>query len=219
MDRLNFLPQMSESTLPLTDSVRSAELQLPLLGPFASRIDSNDLGWCVVDGELNVRTSNAIADQLLQRFELVDHDELSFFGTSHVQLLRTRLRQAVSARHNATPFALTHHRRRSESLQLLIYTQWLALQRNECVLLLFPAHKKLQFSVAEFAAQYALTTAEVRIVNKLVLGATPKQIAQQLAISIHTVRSQLQRVVRKTGLTTQLELCCYLRQCITAMCL
>jgi DNA-binding CsgD family transcriptional regulator len=50
---------------------------------------------------------------------------------------------------------------------------------------------------------WKLTPAEARSVSALTLGHSPDQIAQEHAISIHTVRSQLKRAMSKARVHSQ----------------
>jgi DNA-binding CsgD family transcriptional regulator/PAS domain-containing protein len=57
-----------------------------------------------------------------------------------------------------------------------------------------------------FAALYGLTPAETRIVELLVGGAAPPQIASELGLLSSTVKTHLQRVFEKTGVHRQSDL-------------
>lgn len=56
------------------------------------------------------------------------------------------------------------------------------------------------------AEHFSLTPAEVRLLKKLVSAKTLKQIANMHQVSIHTVRSQLKSIFKKTGCSRQSEL-------------
>ncbi|MEJ0025426.1 MAG: helix-turn-helix transcriptional regulator [Rhizomicrobium sp.] len=53
---------------------------------------------------------------------------------------------------------------------------------------------------------FALTVAEIRVTRWLLEGQAPREIANQLGISLNTVRSQLASIFEKTGTTGQAEL-------------
>jgi len=55
-------------------------------------------------------------------------------------------------------------------------------------------------------ALFGLTQAETRVALALFEGATPKEAAEQMQVSFHTVRAQLARVFDKTGVNRQAEL-------------
>jgi two-component system, NarL family, nitrate/nitrite response regulator NarL len=53
---------------------------------------------------------------------------------------------------------------------------------------------------------YNLTPRELEIIAAIAAGATNKQIAQRLAISVQTVKHHLTSIFDKTGVSTRLEL-------------
>lgn len=55
-------------------------------------------------------------------------------------------------------------------------------------------------------ALFGLTQAETRVALALFEGATPREAAEQMQVSFHTVRAQLARVFDKTGVNRQAEL-------------
>jgi DNA-binding CsgD family transcriptional regulator len=52
-------------------------------------------------------------------------------------------------------------------------------------------------------AQWRFTPAEARVVERLAGGLRTSDIAATLGVSIHTVRTQLKRAMRKAGVHTQ----------------
>ena len=73
------------------------------------------------------------------------------------------------------------------------------------VLILDPAQSHPAESLLAFARIYQLTQAETRLLELLMQNLLPKQIAAQLNLSIHTVRSQLSSLYAKTGAKGQRE--------------
>jgi DNA-binding CsgD family transcriptional regulator len=55
-------------------------------------------------------------------------------------------------------------------------------------------------------ALFGLTQAETRVALALFEGATPREAAEQLGVSFHTVRAQLARIFDKTGVNRQSDL-------------
>ena len=74
------------------------------------------------------------------------------------------------------------------------------------LLILDPAQNRPQESLRAFAHIYQLTRAETRLLELLMQNRLPKQIAAQLNLSVHTVRSQLASLYAKTGAKGQREL-------------
>lgn len=74
------------------------------------------------------------------------------------------------------------------------------------LLILDPAQAYPAEAVEAFARIYGLTPAEARLLDLLTQNLLPKQIATRLNLSIHTVRSQLSSLYRKTDVKNQREL-------------
>jgi DNA-binding CsgD family transcriptional regulator len=53
---------------------------------------------------------------------------------------------------------------------------------------------------------WALTSAEVRVVQSLVTGLRPFEIAASLGLSVHTIRTHLKRAMVKAGVHSQAAL-------------
>lgn len=66
--------------------------------------------------------------------------------------------------------------------------------------------QRLQLDPYVLAAAFDLTPAEARVAAAVAVGVGVEDVAQRLAISIHTVRSHLQAVFSKTGVARQAEL-------------
>jgi DNA-binding CsgD family transcriptional regulator len=67
------------------------------------------------------------------------------------------------------------------------------------VLLLLRAPSGTPFDVGGFAAQHGLSEAETRVLEQLMHGLGPAEVAAALGVSVPTVRSQIVAIRRKTG--------------------
>ena len=74
-----------------------------------------------------------------------------------------------------------------------------------CVLLTDPEMAPTH-SATMLRRAYGITTAEARLVERLVAGDSPQQAAQALGLSVSTVRNQLAALFRKTETSRQAEL-------------
>lgn len=74
------------------------------------------------------------------------------------------------------------------------------------LLMLDPAQSSNGPGLAAFAGAYQLTGAEMRVLELLLQNQPPQQIADQLELSIHTVRTHLSRLYAKTETQSQREL-------------
>jgi len=76
-----------------------------------------------------------------------------------------------------------------------------------CVALFVSDPERSPEATAETAARlYGLSMAEKRLLALLVEGETPAAAADRLALSVHTVRTQLKTILGKTGTSRQSEL-------------
>jgi DNA-binding CsgD family transcriptional regulator len=55
-------------------------------------------------------------------------------------------------------------------------------------------------------AAYRFTKAEMRLIDQLLQGRTPAEAAEELGVTIHTVRTYLKRLYQKTGVRSQATL-------------
>ena len=60
--------------------------------------------------------------------------------------------------------------------------------------------------VAEIASQFDLTKREFEIVNLIAKGYSNKEISDKLCISVHTVKTHILNIFKKTGVTSRTEL-------------
>lgn len=74
------------------------------------------------------------------------------------------------------------------------------------MLLFHEPDQPIQLDPFVLAAAFELTPAEARVAAAIAQGASLEQVAQQLVISVNTVRSHLQTIFGKTGATRQAEL-------------
>ena len=60
--------------------------------------------------------------------------------------------------------------------------------------------------VERLTQRFGLTVAEKRVLQGFIAGLTPSDLAERAGVSIHTVRTQLQAILQKTGCRRQVEL-------------
>ena len=51
-----------------------------------------------------------------------------------------------------------------------------------------------------------ITARERQVIQSLLEGATAREVAQELELSLHTVRTHIRNIYGKTGVTSRLEL-------------
>ncbi len=80
------------------------------------------------------------------------------------------------------------------------------IPEEACVLILLKAPEPVTPPVDVLAASYGLTRTEAQVAADLANGRSLKEISDARRRSIHTVRSQLKTVLRKTGTSSQVGL-------------
>jgi DNA-binding CsgD family transcriptional regulator len=84
--------------------------------------------------------------------------------------------------------------------------RWNVSLASGCVALFLSRPSGVKLSPPRVAVLYGLTPAEGRLAAKLAELRSTEQAADDLSISLHTVRSQLKSIFAKTGAQTQAEL-------------
>lgn len=79
-------------------------------------------------------------------------------------------------------------------------------ERPLAMVMIHDPRKHLTLDPFVVATAFSLTPAEARVAVAAVEGASAEQIATRYGTSIHTVRSQLQAILQKTGTTRQTEM-------------
>src|SRR5262249_3958379 len=81
-----------------------------------------------------------------------------------------------------------------------------SLRAAAAMLLICNPDRPAQVPTAWMTDAYGLTPAEVRVALAVSSGATIRNVARQLKISVNTVKTHLRRVYEKTGTNRQAEL-------------
>ena len=79
-------------------------------------------------------------------------------------------------------------------------------QRAIAAVFLARAETAPQMPAAALALTYDVTPARTRVLELIVEGRTPKEVAEKLGVSITTVRTHLAHLFQKTGTSRQVEL-------------
>ena len=175
----------------------------------------------LVDARRQLRYANPRAQAMLAKGGAVrgDGKRVYFSRPQDDNALTAGLRQLLSddeARLGNSPadkvFLKAHATTSGSKLGVYMY----ALRPDEtlhafgdeglAMLLFHEPDQPLQLDPFVLAAAFELTPAETRVAVALAQGTPLEHVAQQLAVSINTVRSQLQTIFGKTGVTRQAEL-------------
>lgn len=71
---------------------------------------------------------------------------------------------------------------------------------------IFDPGRREEMQRAMLASIFNFTPAEVRLADQVILGCSPRQAAENLGVTIHTVRTYLKRLYHKAGVRTQAAL-------------
>ena len=157
---------------------------------------------------------NAAADRLLARRDglLLERGGLSPSERKAANPLRHALGRASGAgprkprsaslslsRSSGPPLRLT-------LLPVLPQAGWSASRRPSVLVLVDDPAEALAAPIGALTELFGLTTAEAEVARALASGNAPQQIAARSGRSLHTVRTLLARVMRKTRTTRQADL-------------
>jgi len=101
--------------------------------------------------------------------------------------------------------------RRTSGEFVVVHVEWLPSDAvdgaGSLVALTFPPYDgTARYVWAEFAHHFDLTRSEAAIVKRLVAGQTPAIIAEELGLSIETVRTHIRRTYNKLGISCREQL-------------
>ncbi len=82
-----------------------------------------------------------------------------------------------------------------------------------CAVAVWDADAGSQVSAEVLASLFRLARAEVRLAQQMIAGRSPAEAADGLGVTIHTVRTYLKRLYRKTGVKSRAALVRKLLQC------
>ncbi|MFN3815124.1 helix-turn-helix transcriptional regulator [Brevundimonas sp.] len=178
------------------------ELERPLLNWSVRRAHA----LFIVTPELKLLDLNLAGDMLVK----ADHDiqtvggQFGFSDKGRTGCLRTFLaNESLEA-------AGWSYRRVCGSI-VIIHVEWLrqcpGVTGGNAVALTFqPASPAERYVWADFAPYFDLTRSEAAIVKRLVDGQTPAAVAEQLGLSIETVRTHIRRIYNKLGVSSREQL-------------
>lgn len=79
-------------------------------------------------------------------------------------------------------------------------------RNGKALCFVFDPERQVPITGSLLQSIYALTPAEVRLAEQLLLGRRPAEAAEALGVTIHTVRTYLKRLYHKVGARTQATL-------------
>jgi len=175
-------------------------------------LDCMDMAVFVVDGELHLLHANAAATQLLERDTALRRhgdkllQESAGVGKSLARMVHTAVDQVNG---EASLQALCLPRRGRQPL-LLTVAPFLPLEdlswQQPCAIVMAGDPEAHRLSREVLRQLFDLTPAEAGVAQALAHGEALEDIAMALDVSLHTVKTHLQKLFRKTGTRRQGEL-------------
>jgi DNA-binding CsgD family transcriptional regulator len=172
-----------------------------------STLDMLDMGVILLSRKAQVLNANRSARQVLKRGDalwMTPEGRLSARRSGDATALRTALDRVRPEADGAIPLTVE----RSGGGYLPAVLRGLAALHPDSVAALFVRDPEEADTVATdvLSALYGLTPAESRLASLLAGGHSLAEIADQLEVSLHTVRTHLRRIFDKTGVHRQSEL-------------
>lgn len=172
-----------------------------------STLDLLDMGVILLSRRADVLNANRSARQVLQRGDalwVTADGRLSARRSQDAAALRAALEGVRPDSRGAIPLTL----QRNGGGQLPAVMRGLAALHPESVAALFVSDPEEEGARVEalLGTLYGLTAAESRVASLLAQGNSLREIAVELGVTSHTVRTHLRRVFDKTGVHRQSEL-------------
>jgi DNA-binding CsgD family transcriptional regulator/PAS domain-containing protein len=196
--------------LEIRDRLAAAQIRADTL---ASSLDGMSLGILVLDDRGRLLEANALAQEHLRAGE----------GIASKSDGTLQLREPTAAGQLAgwlstgrppdqSPDGLLRiPRQGAEPLSLLLTrlprtgTSWMRADPR-WMLVIFDPTRQIQASLELVALDLGVTPREAEVATLLFSGLTLVQIAHRMGVSVHTVRSQVKSIFRKTGTQSQADL-------------
>lgn len=200
-------PHVSRA-LEIRDRLERANIQAET---WSSGLDSLAPAIFVLDSEGRALESNAVAEQLLRADSGV---QIRVDGTLSLrQPAGSELqRWILSGRPPARDAEGLLHVPRQDALPLsalltpvCFRTSWVG-RDPRWLLVIFDPNRRADPDPELIARDFGISTAEASLAAALAAGDTLSVAAVRLGVSLHTVRTQLKSIFRKTGIRSQIEL-------------
>jgi DNA-binding CsgD family transcriptional regulator len=183
---------------------------------FESALDGFSIAILLVDEDLDVVHANAAARTLLSDQDPVraQGGRLALPHPQSTSALAEAVRRAALGGLELGQRGIGIPTRRRDGSPAVVHVMPLRStarasgvpQRAVAVVFVATALSPPQMPAAALALLHDLTPAETRVLELIVEGRMPSEIAAQLGVSVNTTKTHLQRVFDKTGTSRQAEL-------------
>lgn len=186
-------------------------------GPGAARRGRSDIGWVVLSARRRVTAFNTVASAVMEDGvgRLVVGREIAFDDPVNSEALLRALAQDREAL-GQTILKLAREGEEGPRYAYVVPARALPgvaeeaaielADEDQAVAIVFPAVEETGRLWASIRESFGLTAAEVRLAARLRDGRALKEAAEELDVSVHTVRNQLRAIFDKMGLKRQSDL-------------
>ncbi len=176
-----------------------------------SLLDRMPVALVLVDAKARVIETNALADEMLslEAGLQVRSNILDAGSGSNQRLLEAigMMSKHDSAITRGQALSITNERTQNNIMLFLAPLKQHGSQQKASVAVFISQRKSQPLALPkEFSELYDLTNKEVEVTEQLVRGLSIKEISEEATVSLHTVRSQVKSVLRKTATSRQAEL-------------
>lgn len=176
-----------------------------------SLLDRLPIALILVDGQSKIIETNALADELFSSDSGLFNSS-GLLETAHQN--QSKLHKAIDVMSKHGPetargqtLSLSHDASSNNLMLFLAPIKRHEINQGATVAVFVSQRKSLPLSLpAELSELYGLTEKELQITGQLVRGLCIKDISEESSVSLHTVRSQVKSILRKTDTSRQAEL-------------
>ena len=186
----------------LLGEVQLGEQGLDLLEQTLNRLP---MAVAIVDMQARVWVHNTALQQLLQRHAALFLQQMQLH-TRPANALAQALTNLQAGATNGLPIKLIGDEVNLPVLTLSLTRLDMPVHAADAILLIATDRQQPLFSAEALQQQYALTPAEARLVQQLLLGDSLEEACATLSVSINTGKTHLKQIFIKCGVKRQSEL-------------
>lgn len=176
-----------------------------------SLLDRMPIALVLVDAKARVIETNALADEIfLSETGLMIKSGILESGCGSNKRLSDAI--DIMSKHDSAitrgqALSITNEQTQNNIMLFLAPLKQHGSQQKASVAVFISQRKSQPLALPkEFSELYGLTTKELEVTEQLVRGLSIKEISEEATVSLHTVRSQVKSVLKKTATSRQAEL-------------
>ena len=176
-----------------------------------SLLDRMPVALVLVDKNSRVIETNALADEMFNDKGglSIKSDVLDFGSINNSRVLEAieQMSKHDSAITRGQTLSITNEETKNNIMLFIAPLRQQGVERNASVAIFISQRKSIPLSLPrEFSDLYGLTAKEIVVTQQLVRGLSINEISEESSVSLHTVRSHVKSVMKKTSTSRQAEL-------------